>query len=289
MKPETGEKCGACRRPVHGAFLCEPCLDELEDVIGDLPALAHALDACYLRQQRFGVTSITIANPEEASVPFNEKAGRLRRELSRELTRWVLQIENAHGVCWIAGNAPAGSRIHIAGVNTTESMSGSLLWALPYFRANQTGPSAHRTFTSLHTRILKVVDRPPDLVFLGICSYRDPDADEDCTEDLYAEWGKDFATCRKCKHHHRVTERRSTLIAAVRDQLATASDVARGLSGLDMKVTAERIRQWKHRGRIFAHVTTHDGVPLYRVGDVIDLVLAEKDRKPTPTPERKPA
>lgn len=274
-----GNRCAAthCKRPVEdGASLCGECWADLEDAIRDLPVIALALDAAYLRQQRFSVASIAIPDPDESTVPFNDAASRCRRELSRLLLRWVMHVESAYGL----PRLPVMART----TNTTKSMSAALAWALPYFRVNPVGGQAHDDIVAICKRSLAVVDRPPDLVYLGLCSM--PHEGVDCQEDLYAEWGAPMARCRRCKHTHRVDDRRSVLIVAVKDQLANASDIARGLSGLDMAVTAERIRQWKVRGRILSHSTDQRGNPLYRVGDVIDLVLADAEKEKT-KPERK--
>ena len=268
----------ACGRPVQDACLCETCADELKEALTDFDQLAEALDAAYLRQQRFSVGSLNehLRDPDESKVPFNDRAGRIRRELSRELLRWVLHVQDAHGLAWLPDplTRHPSDRTQRA---STRAMAARLLWAMPYFRTNPAGADAHRTFTSLWARGLRCVDRPPDLVYLGVCSWI-TDGDE-CPEDLYAEWGKDHARCRGCGHEHRVDDRRSVLIAAVKSQLANAADISRGLSGLELKVTAERIRQWKRRNRIIAHGTDRNGYPLYRVGDVIDLVLADTQRR----------
>jgi hypothetical protein len=39
-------------------------------------------------------------------------------------------------------------------------------------------------------------------------------------------------------------------------------------------VTASQIRGWAFRGRLIAHGTDQDDRPLYRVGDVIDLLAS---------------
>lgn len=265
---EKGDHCQVrrCKRPVpDGMVLCDACLEELEEAIADLPALAHALDASYLRQQRFSVASIAIPDPDEATIPFNDKAGRLRRRLTRELLRWVLHVHDAHAIAWVRT------------ANTAESMSAALLRALPYFQSNPAGAEAHAALVPLRTTALKAVDRPPDLVYLGVCSVLVEGVE--CPEDLYAEWGKPLTRCRKCKTNHDVDDRRSVLIVAVKDQLATASDIARGLSGIGMNVTSERIRQWKKRGRIVERGPGYGGNPLYRVGDVIDRVLEDAERQ----------
>lgn len=259
----------ACTRPTSSGYLCEPCLIELADALRDFPILAKALDATFAQEQRFTVSRPRrVREPgeeEESPLPINEHAGRLRRELSRELLRWTF-------------NTPRARLALIPRTrHTTQAMSSQLLNNLDHYRANKNGPLAHRTFTSLHTRILRAVDRPPDLIYLGTCS--NARTGTKCPQDLYAEWGATFIKCNTCGHDHNVADRRSTLILAVKDQLANAADISRGLAGLGMGVTAERVRQWKQRNRLISRGVDLGKHPLYRVGDVIDLVMAENERR----------
>lgn len=257
-----------CGRPVADAYLCPSCVEDLTVALLDTAPLAAALESAYLKEQRFSVGHLSEHRDDESPIPFNDKAGRLRRELSRELLRWTLQVQCAFGETWMP--VPAGGKA------PTRAMAERLMAAIPYLRTNPAGVDAHRTFTGLHARILEAVDRPPDLVYLGVCSI--PADGVDCPEDLYAEWGKDHAQCRRCKYQHRVLDRRNVLLGAVKDQLATATDISRGLAGLDFKCSAERIRQWKHRKRIEQRGTNYQGDPQYRVGDVIDLLLKDAER-----------
>jgi hypothetical protein len=277
----TGEACRVpyCQRPVHAASVCDPCLDDLEADLralgarraGEGTGLAHALEAAYLRQQRFSVASIGIPNPDESSVPYNEAAGKVRRDLSRTLLRWWLVVQD---VTPDSGYVCYGERTPA----TVEAMVEYLLRYRGWFRANPAGADAVVDFSRITGKAKAVVDRPPDLVYLGICSMRTktPDGVDECPEDLYAVHGKDVTVCRRCKNQHDVKHRQQILLNSVKDQLATASDISRGLSGLDMVVTAERIRQWKTRGRIVPRGDADR--PLYRVGDVIDLIVADAER-----------
>lgn len=252
-------RCGVtgCTRPAPAGVLCTEHVEDVCDALGDLPALAHALDSRYLRLQRFSVVSLSEQKPDESALPYDDRAGRLRRELSRFLLHWVMEID-----------APGSAR------STVESESAYLLRAVTHRRSNPSVSKMADELLSLHPRIAEAVDRPPDLVYLGVCSWQ-TDRGE-CPADLYAEWAAPFAKCRVCKHEHSVAARRDVLLAALDDQLATASDIARGLSGLGIGVTAERIRKWKNRKRIAERGTDYRGNPLYRVGDVIDLIYGER-------------
>jgi hypothetical protein len=250
--------------------LCQEHVSDVETMLGDLPALAHALDARYLRQQRFSVVAVTAPRwddperQEESRLPYDARAGRLRRELTRFLVRWVHRVSLSQ-----PGAVPPR--------NTVESESGWLLAAVPWFRVHPDGAVLAAELASLHARVLEAVDRPPDMVYLGVCSAVLRGGE--CPEDIYSEWGEAYVRCRRCRTDHDVQARRDMLLSVIADQLATGPDIARGLSGLDMAVTPERIRQWKHRKRIVVRAPNHHGDPMYRVGDVIDLVLAENRRR----------
>ena len=283
--------CGLCGRPVEGAFLCDDCTADTEQRLVTLPDLVHAVDEAFRKEQRFSTTRHSagdVAGLDESPLPFNSAAGRLRRDVTQALLRWVILVHDRGAVPWRPGVMPEHPR------NTSESMTARILWAVPWFRTHPEGPDFARELAHLHSRITRLVDRPPDLVYLGECSmpghftvagvtYRE------CPEDLYAESGAEHVTCRRCRHRHDVAARRDVLLVAVKDQLANPSDIARGLVGLDLEVTPERIRQWKSRGRIVPHGSDRHGAPLLRVGDVIDLALKDSETTTHPARRKDPA
>lgn len=92
-----------------------------------------------------------------------------------------------------------------------------------------------------------------------------------CGRDLYARPSAAVARCEPCDLEYPMQARREWLLQASEDRLVPASEMARAVTGLGSPVTAERIRQWAARGRLLAH--GFEGTrPLYRVGDVLDLV-----------------
>lgn len=263
-----------CTRPVQSVTVCDECLTEHDERLDDLPLVVRALEDRFLKVQRFSVAGLGIGKPDEAPVPFDRTASAARRQLLRALVRWThaFNVTDPYGY-------PAA-----LGYKATPPSIPALVDHLRRHRdiiaVSVLGPQAVDDLRQAYNRALRAVDRPPDLVFLGICSMTiDVDGDRvECDADLYAEWGKPMARCRRCKHNHDVKNRQTVLLRHVYDQLAGASDISRGLSGLDISVTAERIRQWKARGRIIPHGTNLRGDPLYRVGDVVDLVMAERER-----------
>ena len=272
-----------CSRPATDGFVCTECLDEHADRLRDLPLLAHALEDRFIKAQRFSVAGLgPRAKPQEGDkpredespIPFDRRAGKIRRQLTRELVRWTVAVDQVDplGYPSVLGYAKV--------TPTVEAMCKHLRRNIGATAVSVLGPTLVDTLRTLHGKALAAVDRPPDLVYLGICSMalKRPDGTPyECDEDLYAVWGEAHARCPGCKHQHDVKNRQSVLLLAVKDQLATASDIGRGLSGLDVAVTAERIRKWKERKRIVPRGTNLRGFPMYRVGDVIDLALSERE------------
>ncbi len=288
-----------CGRPApEGGFVCPACMTRHDTILAELDDLAHALEAAFLKQQRFSVTRLHRIGDDldEAPLPYDDSAGHVRRRLSRALLDTVRTVAETHpsdvdrlGYPAALGYAP---RAVVRITPTVAAMTGYLRRHRAWFAGTPAGAEAVNRFAAIRADALTVVDRPPDLTFLGICSHpakqgkpfvvrrngRAVEYDQ-CPEDLYADKDTPTVRCARCKTEHSVQARRDVLAAALDDQLAHAADISRGLTALDMHVTAERIRQWKARGRLTDRRSVRDieddrGHPLYRVGDVIDLVLA---------------
>jgi hypothetical protein len=142
-------------------------------------------------------------------------------------------------------------------------------------------PAAGRMLHTLATAIThayRAIDRTPDRHYLGTCGARDGNLT--CTAELWAHPGARTMTCTRCRTRHDVTERQTLLLHAARNHLATATDIANALTTLDHPITAARIRKWKQRGRLLERP---EGSKLYRLGDVIDLLAHDHDRRGTAT------
>lgn len=112
-----------------------------------------------------------------------------------------------------------------------------------------------------------MIDRPPEEVFAGPCG--------ECGQDLYAAVGAPLVRCPQCGQVYDTEQRRSWLLELVHDQLATGPEISQALTSLALPVTPERIRQWKARNRLLPRGKNQTGRPLYRVGDVAELLMGE--------------
>lgn len=107
-----------------------------------------------------------------------------------------------------------------------------------------------------------------------------------CERGLYASPGHGWIRCPECGTTHDAGQRRETMMAEARDQLAPVSVIARIVVGLvDTEQSVERltnrIDQWVTRDLLHdLGVRVLDGRPrrVYRVGDVFDLVQRNMPR-----------
>lgn len=124
----------------------------------------------------------------------------------------------------------------------------------------------------------RCVDAPPKLTYAGPC-WELIDGDERCEVELYAVEDAPTVRCIGCGTAHDMDQRRRWLLGEAQDALANAATIAAGLSSLNQQVTSSMIRNYADRGRIVAHGRDRDGRPLYRVGDVLDVLVDIATRK----------
>lgn len=249
-----------CGQPVDGAYLCGSCTTSIWNTLDLVPDVLAELDVARTRQARLTGGGRTTGRP----LPWNDAASRARAEIEHRL--WSLV-----SACADAG-IRSGEETHREPWPEFGDDQDASRWLMCRVEAIARVPWAPDALGLVRAanRGWKLVDHPPERVFAGPCGL--------CGEDLYATPGEPVVVCAACRTPEDVEERRAFLLAKVDDQLVTATEMARALTTLGQPVTPERIRQWKHRGRILARGSNLAGVPLYRVGDVVSLLVAEVER-----------
>lgn len=250
----------SCGTPTgDNAYLCSTCRTDVHTALSNTPALITDLTLTMTKQRRFGDPNLGSRSADHG-LPYNMAAANLLREYSNELLALVRSclVANLHGSTMAR--------------QPDSNASSMALWLLPRLGGMVGQPWAADTMrlVTLSSRAEHVIDAPADKVFAGPC--------DQCGNDLYARAGKQRVTCHDCELSYDLAARRAWLLRLVDDRLATATECARALTSLEMPVTAERIRQWKHRDRLAA--SSHDrlGRPLYRVGDVVTLLVQQAER-----------
>lgn len=277
-----------CSRPAGDATLCKACTDILERALAETPFLLRELDTVITRQTSYG-TRNDGGRSSSSPVPFHVAAADTRRKLVRTLQHWAIEL----------GTPRLKEEDDITDVNPN-ILSAYLLSKLNTIRNHADGIAIHRQITEPIIKARWLIDRPVDKWYAGPCTAKiqvdpltlQPTQGSDyviraCGAELYAITGRGNVTCRICKTTYDVASRREWLLTSAENQLANAAVIARAVTWLGpTKLTPVLIRVWEGRGRIHAkghepYPTSNDPFrtrPLYRVGDVLDL-LAESAAK----------
>lgn len=273
--------CDACTRPVADqAYLCAACSDELEQAVAEIPGLWDELQTTITRQAKTGggVGSRSAEKP----VPFHVEASAAAGVVADTVGAWAREFTDrpvigptcpdrcAHGSCTAIRvlRQPAG----------VPGMAWRLLAAVGRIRHDRQAAAAHDELVHCQKLIRWTIDRAPDRWYAGRCGL--PDDKEQCPGELYAVAGAKYVRCPVCGTDYYVADRRAWLLAAAQDALLTAAELSRALPNLlDQQLSPGTIRSWASRGQLAAHATDREGRPLYRVGDVVDLV-ANQTRRP---------
>lgn len=224
-------------------------------------SLCAELDLTITRQQKFGVAGAGGARPTSSPLPFSRRAAELAAELRNTISTWARDLAETYP--------------HLNPRYRSVASAADWMATVPGLLAEH--PAAgemHRDITGLVERVLRVIDRPADKVYLGQCGAELGDGAV-CEADIYAPPGRAVVQCPACKAAWELTARQDYLLKAVEDQLATAVEASRALSRLDRPVTAAMIRGYAHRGRLTQHPPhPHDPYryPRYRIGDVMDIL-----------------
>jgi hypothetical protein len=248
-----------CGKPTNGdSFICGDCSDAYARSLGDVPSVARELIVTLSKQGRFSDSS-TITY-RSSGLPYDVRASDALHELRAELVALVRLCNEEH----VRSSDPK----RVQPDDTLASMSTWLLWRVDGVAAKKWAPDAMQLVTIVdHCEV--VVDRPPDRTYAGPC--------DACSHDLFVEKGELTVVCERCGKSYDLRARREWLLHVVVDRLATAPEIARALTSLELPITHELIRQWRSRGRLTSRTKDRRGVPLYRVGDVVDL-LSERAR-----------
>ncbi|MFN2496969.1 MAG: hypothetical protein ABR608_13840 [Pseudonocardiaceae bacterium] len=260
-KRHIGPPCTRCSQPAAGSYLCATCTSAFERLLAEIPALADDLAITRARQDRMRGHAVGTATGHTDSGPlWDERASRATRALHDALAAEVHQL------------AIPGQRQPI---DTITALAAHLQIHLDALRNTERASTAMDPLDRAVKRARRAIDRPPEVAFGGPCN--------ECGADLYARGTASCFVCPTCGTVYQFEQRRAWLLTATADSLLTASEASRALAGmLGRPLSANTIRTWATTGRLASH-SSHQGRPLYRVGDLVELA------RTTPTRRRSPA
>ncbi|MFC3504823.1 hypothetical protein ACFOOK_28180 [Micromonospora krabiensis] len=309
----TDTTCDLCGEPVRDtAYVCPRCTANTARYLRDVITAAAEVETTVARLARYSDRHGR-AQPEEwepgevkmpgglrpTPLPFDPGARQRGDRASSDIVTWARHVAETRGVYPSMPGPAFGPLCGSQGACRHESCSviwgkrvphpvaraaAFLLGHLEWLRYRQEAEEAMTVLAAAGATIVRIVDAPPALWYAGPC-WAEKLTDQyaptgRCEEELYARTDDGTVKCPACKAWHDVRERRVWLLGEADDVLAHAALIAGALTVLDRPVTSSMVRNYADRGRIQARGVDERGRPLYRVGDVRQVV-AEVARRTT--------
>lgn len=130
----------------------------------------------------------------------------------------------------------------------------------------------------------QVVNRPPDLIRLGVCGAALDDGFT-CQAELWHEPGQTAVECPMCSTVTDVAHRKDQDLARAARYRAPLSVVVEALAATGVPVRLEQARKWTQRrdrhGRALLEpaTTRADGTKLYEVGEVLRVATSRRAKR----------
>lgn len=251
-------RCTTCSRPVPDtAFGCPHCAADLSQRLDQLAAVLPELQTTIAKQDRIGSGGARSAGAV-VPLPYRDPAADRGRAIQGELVTWARVVY-------------AESGREIAG-NTGSAVARYLGAATGWARYRQSWPEFHTALRPLAGSVLRLIDQPPDRVYLGPCQTKNPATGEMCWTDVLAKPSAVSGRCVSCGAVHDVATSRAWLLDSLEDVLLRPVEIASVLRGFgDVKVGYSTIAAYVADGLIVAHGGDECGRPRYRVGDVLEV------------------
>jgi hypothetical protein len=247
-----------CDQPMptgDNSTACPDCWTETERRIAEMPSLITELETTLARQTVSGTANGPRSN--ERPLPYSIVASDALRLLHETIWPWVKEGLEAHPDLY--GN-----------VHTTRELAYTLLALHGWLVTHPEGSEAIEELWLVVEQVCRpAIDRAPDKSYAGTC---------ECGEELYVLVGQAGILCPVCGSLRDVMAWRRAQLEAAADRLLTVAEMTRAIAETGGEtVSRDRINGWIRRGRLLR--TDHDrGIALYRVGDVLDILVADRHK-----------
>lgn len=268
-----------CGRQMPGtATICGACEAELKRALTDATWLAVELRTTIAKQAVLSTQS-SGGKPIAPPLPYSPHASEIGKILHRILVGWthVMQehVRRAPGpICrrrTTGGICGHPSCMAIDGpADDTRELA---LW----LRGRASSLTRHEAAVEVHDEIVeavnaaaRVIDRRAERVYAGPCG--------ECGTDLYAKPGAVAATCRTCGEGHHIATQHERMLEQLGDRLEHAAGAGKILRVTGVDVADSTIRYLAQQGRILSHGLDVHRRPLYRIGEILEVLAARTTR-----------
>lgn len=284
-------KCPICGKPIHdNAYLCHACGDTLTKALRHIADLHSELDITLTRQAHI-TTDNTGGIPEPLQdwpdaepgvvvqpMMFHAGASEVAKALDSTITTWARIILEERDMELppipeppIGPTHPTECKHDSCNVIRWHMMDSEITHAAKFIaehvwwiRRHSEAEQAYCDLTAVSLKLEHIIDRAEPRVYAGPCNV--------CHKDLYARQGAAQVECNPCDLIYDMDGRQAWLLDQAEDRLERAFVIARALTDLGSPIHVDRIRKWAQRGRLIPHATDGLGRPLYRIGDVRELL-----------------
>lgn len=267
-----------CGRETRGETftVCEQCESDLEKALGDCAWLDDELETTITRQRGAGMTG---GSPSaEHGLPWHDKAAEAQRKLHGLLVWWMRFCVEEH-VRGLPTKDPA---------DKIPSLSRWLLHAVHGLTLHELGSDAVDEITDAVAECRRIVFwKRASRIYLGTCGQTVADEDGEvitlsCEGEVYAEEGEPVGTCDLCGQGVTVVIRKEQIDKRLHDRLCTPAEIATYAVYLGLSAPREQVRKrvnyWHRHKRIEHKGDNQKGEPLFKYGDVRNMLYAEFGR-----------
>lgn len=275
--------CQGCTAATEGATLCARCSRTAERALVNVAGycrdlLAMPASTGGVRRQREQVADPTGNHVTSTSTdPIEDAADRTKSVLEG----WVRRLLLAKPALRYPADDTVDGLAKLLG-QQLRAIAGRT-WAGDFFRE----------VTKLEGDLRRLLAGRRGRRYAGVCGkLLDPEAEpetgEFCTQVLYADPDADQVRCPVCRTTWPIAERRRILLDLARKQETNVATIAGALVALldnqpSQSRLERRIQNWIDRGKLErrGHVDIDGKVrKIYRLGDVLDLLLDERGAAP---------
>ncbi len=253
--------CPLCKSQGKTWALCRVCTDKLRENLRELPDLMRDLQDKRIGRTVMPAPANMVGNPLESPVPFSDHGRRTVDAIVNTVGTWIRSLahDDPDDLADPGPTMPYWCRWLTERINR--------------IRFHEAAADIAADIDDCCDRARTAVDLPPELVLVQKC--------ETCGHGVFAGKDDKTAVCLHCKRagvqplpEIDVAKARARLDGMLEHQWATRAQCALVLAAYGMPVKEDTISAWARpeRGRLSVRGYDSAGRPLYRVGDVADLV-----------------